>query len=178
MRVESKVTPAVGAGRDEAWFEEGMNKVALLIKRLDDLNALQRGRKESDNEDWKAAEIARSDVLEETASSLAALVAQLSPRSFLPKERLKTFVEVARSSGLLPLRRDFERTSFPPEDEQAKVAEAPVVSTSAPAAVPANPPAPLGERANEFPRADVAQQVGNGHTDVLEKHLALLDFAI
>jgi len=162
MRVESKVTSAVGAGRDEAWFEEGMNKVALLIKRLDDLNALQRGRKESDNEDWKAAEIARSDVLEETASSLAALVAQLSPRSFLPKERLTTFVEVARSSGLLPLRRDFERTSFPPEDEQAKVAEAPVVSTSAPAAVPANPPAPLGERANEFPRADVAQQVGNG----------------
>lgn len=117
MRVDCTATLAKGErfkSVDEPSISKGLDKVGRLMRRLDDANAAQRGRKrERKTESWLESEGERLELIEEVETALAKVVSSLSPRLLLPDGKMKFFVQAARDLGLLPLRKDFESAPTP-----------------------------------------------------------------
>ena len=94
--------------------ESKVNKIGGLVKQLDDLNSLLRGRKGVGLErEGDEAKCLREELLEEISTELADVLSHLPPCFLLSDTKLKSFVGTAREIGLLPLRRDFEFCAVP-----------------------------------------------------------------
>ncbi|QDZ24878.1 hypothetical protein HOP50_15g74210 [Chloropicon primus] len=113
MRIDlTRASDKVGqrqARLDPQGVEAKVNKIGGLVKQLDDLNSLLRGRKGVGLQGGgDEAECLREELVEEISTELADVLSQLPPCFLLPDMKLKSFVGIARETGLLPLRRDFE----------------------------------------------------------------------
>ena len=131
MRVDCTATLKRGEIHEEVntpALEEKLDKISLLIQQLEDLNSLCRGKSvaktlvsvnssgEVQGRGYKKRLLSVPESDEEKRTRLVSTISQLladvlsglPPRSILPNEHLRFFVQMARQAGMLPLRQDIE----------------------------------------------------------------------